>query len=276
MGRSWLISIIFAMRKFAGFFLLLLVTGITCAGQSLKDVEKLLLKHFQKIEKASTYVGNSDYEVLSKENYALRQSLIKYGTRSDVLMYSFPSLTKKMFITTSKDGNFRAYSWDTETGGTMHDYITVYQYKGRSGKVMTWGTPYSDDISDYGAGAFVHDIFQTKSAANTIYLVVSTFIGSTSLNGQVISAFAVKGDKLNTKAKVIRTKSGLTNSVSFEYDFFSVVDRAERPVKLFAFDEKEKSFRFPVVIQDQTAPQGRVTDKFIMYKFNGKYFVKVS
>ena len=108
-----------------------------------------------------------------------------------------------MRITTSKDVNFRAYSWDTEMGGTMHDYITVFQYKGRSGKVRTWGTPYSGDISDYGAGSFIDDIFQTKSEAGTIYLAVSTFIGSTSISSQSISAFTITGDKLNTRPKAI-------------------------------------------------------------------------
>ena len=74
---------------------------------------------------------------------------------------------------------------------------------------------------------------------------------------------------------VRRTPSGLTNDISFAYDFFSVVDRPERPIKLFTFNETRKEFKFPIVIEDEEAPQGRVTDKFITYRFDGTYFVKV-
>lgn len=158
----------------------------------------------------------------------------------------------------------------------MHDFLTVFQFRDRKGKVRTWAQPYSEDISDYGVGSFVHDIFQTDTSVGPIYLLVSTFIGSTSLSGQTIKVFRINGEKLDQNAKFIRTASGMTNSISFEYDFFSVVDRPERPIKLFSFNEKEKSFLFPVVIQDEKAPQGRVTDKFITYKFNGKYFVKIN
>jgi hypothetical protein len=105
---------------------------------------------------------------------------------------------------------------------------------------------------------------------------VDTFIGSTSLAGQGIHAFRINGDKLDRKAKVIRTTSGVTDSISFAYDFFSVVDHRERPIRLFSYDEVKRSFRFPVVIEDSKTPQGRVTNRFITYRFDGKYFVKVS
>jgi hypothetical protein len=261
------------MRIFLRIIIVTFVLAAAASAQSLAKIEDELLGHVNRLEQASNYGGSRNEDVQSKENHALRKSFLKYGNRSDVLTYSFPKLAEKMSITTSKDRNFRGYSWDTGTGGTMHDYITVFQYRGLSGKVRAWGTPYSDDISDYGVGAFVHDIFQLKSATENIYLVVFTFIGSTSLASQTISAFTIKGNKLNTKPRVIKTKSGLTDSISFEYDFFSVIDHPERPIKLFYFNEKERSFRFPVVIQDEKTPQGRVTDKFIKYRFDGKYFV---
>ena len=87
-----------------------------------------------------------------------------------------------------------------------------------------------------------------------IYLGVSTFIGSTSLSGQTIRAFKINGNRLNRNAKVIRTSSGITDSIGFEYDFFSVVEHPERPIKLFSFDEKNVSFKFPVVIEDEKTP----------------------
>lgn len=261
-------------RAVISIFFILIACAVVIA-QSASKIEDELLAHIQKLEKASNYGGTSDYDVLSRENKTLRNLLIKYSKRADILAYPFPRLKDKIRVTTSKNGRLRSYSWDTESGGTMHDFITVFQFRDSKGKVKSWAPPYSEDISDYGVGSFIHDIFQTDTSAGPIYLLVSTFIGSTSLSGQTISAFRINGEKLDHNAKVIRTKSGITNSISFEYDFFSVVDRPERPIKLFSFDEKEKSFRFPVVIVDDKAPQGRVTDKFITYKFNGRYFVKL-
>ena len=103
-----------------------------------------------------------------------------------------------------------------------------------SGKARTATDPYSQSMEDRGAGTFVTQIFQADTGAQPTYLVVDTFIGSTSLAGQGIHAFRINGDKLDRKAKVIRTSSGVTDSISFAYDFFSVVDHPERPIRLFS------------------------------------------
>jgi hypothetical protein len=178
-----------------------------------------------------------------------------------------------MYIATSKDGRVRIYSWDMLDGGTMHDFDCVYQFQGSSGKVFTWTQP---ETAEGDPGSFYTDVFQLDATDGAIYLPVSTFVGTTSLAGQSISVVRIDGDKLVPDAKLIKTGSGLNNSISFSYDFFSVVDRPDRPIKLFTWDAAKQSFRFPIVIEDKKTPQGRVTDKFITYKFDGKYFVKIS
>jgi hypothetical protein len=75
---------------------------------------------------------------------------------------------------------------------------------------------------------------------------------------------------------LIKTASGLTDSLGFSYNFFSVVERRERPVKLISFDKKTNTLKIPVVIEDKEFSNGRVTNRFISYRFNGTYFVKVS
>jgi hypothetical protein len=264
------------MRNFVVVSMAVLLLSIASGAQTLQRVETELIGHLDKLDKASNYGGSADYEVLAAENTALQKAFVKYGSRADVMRYGFPKLKKKIYITTSLDGKLRAYSWDTNEGGTMHDFLTVFQFKGAGGKVHTWTEPYGQSMEDRGAGTFVTQIFQTKTAADTIYLVVDTFIGSTSLAGQGIHAYRITGDKLDRNAKVIRTSSGVTDSISFGYDFFSVVDHPERPVKLFFYDDAKRSFRFPIVIEDSKTPQGRVTNKFITYRFDGKYFVKAS
>jgi hypothetical protein len=261
------------MRKAAFIFVVIGILAASAAAQDVKTIETKLLSHFKDLEKYSNYVGTRDYDRLMKVNAALVKDVMRYGKLKTTLAYAFPKLKGKMFIVTSRDGKFRTYSWDTESGGTMHDFERVFQYRGKSGKVYTWHRPETDDAE---FGGFVHDIFQTDTPAGPIYLPVSTFIGSTSLGSQSINTMKINGEKLDPDAKLIRTKSGFRNSVSFQYDFFSVVDHPERPVKLFKYDQAKQAFSFPVVIEDSKVPQGRVTGKNITYRFNGKYFERTN
>lgn len=255
----------------AAIFAILLLAVSSAFAQAPATVEREIIRHLDAITKYGSYGDSYDDAKLSKHNELLKNTLIRNGQRSEILHYAFPKLDGKMFVATSADGKLRVYSWDLETGGTMHDFESVYQYRGRSGKVHTW----TEKRDDESAGTFCTQIFEVPSANGTVYLTNSTFIGSTSLAGQSINAVRIDGEKLNTTTKLIRTGSGLQNSVSFGYDFFSVVDHPERPVKLVFFNAAKKEFRFPVVIEDDKTPQGRVTNKFITYRFNGKYFVKV-
>jgi hypothetical protein len=240
--------------------------------QTLMAIEREMVMRLDNISKYGTYAGNFDEDKIYAENEQFKAKLLSYGRRADVLRYSFPKLKEKMQVTTSRDGNLRIYSWDEETGGTMHDHDSVFQYRGRSGKIFSWAE--KSDRED--AGGFYHEIFQLDTPAGRVYLGVSTFIGSTSYVGQSIKVFKIEDDKLDPNVKLIRTGSGLQNTISFAFDFFSVVDRPERPLKLFKFDTASRTFAFPVVIEDEKTPQGRVTDKLIRYRFDGKYFVKVS
>ena len=153
-----------------------------------------------------------------------------------------------MYIATSPDMKFRIYSWDTLTGGTMHFFDNVYQYLGRDGKVHSKG---NSDVEEGNAGAFYTDIFQLNTRNGRVYLASSQSILSTSYKGQSIKLYRVGIRSLSENVKLIKTKAGLTNSLRFAYDFFSVADRKERPIKLFRYDKKSRSIKFPIVIQSK-------------------------
>ncbi len=253
--------------------LILLASAAAGFAQAPAAVERELLGYLDNMRKFGSYNSAYDEGKLEKNSDSLKKALLKYGKRADILAYSFAKFSDHAYVVTSRDKHLRIYSWDLESGGTMHNYDNVFQYKAKSGKIYTWSrTPSSEE----DAGSFYHQLFQADTASGTIYLGVSTWIGSTSMAGQTISAYQINGEKLDTSPKVIKTRTGVTNSVGFGFDFFSVVDRPERPVRLFSYDESKKSFRFPVVIEDRKTPQGRVTNRFITYRFDGKYFVKVS
>ena len=254
--------------------LLLLVSGVAVLhAQSPASVESALIRKLAEVGKYGTYGETSDDKKLAAANKELTAILIRNGDRLAILKYAFPKLKDEMYVATSKDGRLRIYSWDTGTGGTMHDYANVFQYQGKSGRVYSWTDPETEDAS---GGPFYTEIFEVATRTGPIYLANSTFIASTSMHGQSLNALRIDGEKLDQAAKLIKTRRGVTNEVGITYDFFSVVDRPERPVKLFFFNAAKKEFRFPIVIEDDKTFLGRVTDKFITYRFNGKYFVKVS
>jgi hypothetical protein len=262
---SFLRTLVFSTAFFA--------TCFCVAAQTVSKIETELLGHLRDIEKYSNYAGNPDTDRLEKANDGLRATLIKYGGQAATLNYGFPRLKDKMYVVTSRDRKFRVYSWDRQSGGSMHDFDNVFQYRGTGGRVRTWTAPRPDET---GAGTFYTQVFQVDTPAGRVYLANGTGVYSTSLAGQSLEAYRIDGDKFISGVKVIRTRSGLTSSIRFSYDFFSVVDHPERPVKLFYFDEGKRSFRFPIVIEDKKTPQGRVTDKYITYRFDGRQFVKVS
>lgn len=249
-------------------FACVLLFGVAAAAQSAKAIEAELLKHLDTIEKS-----RDRDSVLERENRLLKQKLLLHGKKIATLKYDFKALAEKMYVTTSKDGKFRVYSWDTNTGGTMKFFDGVYQFQTKRGRVYSQAFP--------GAGAsdprgFYSQIFQLDHGKQRAYLANSYSVLSNSLSRQDLKVFAIEGEKLNTNVRLIRTTTALRGSVGFDFDFFSVVDRPERPIKLFHWDEAKKQFRFPVVLADRKFPNGgRVTDRFITYRFNGKYFVKV-
>jgi hypothetical protein len=248
-----------------------LALGFAAFAQGNTQIEKELIGHVKLLKKWSAYGPNSDFDKLSKANETFKNKLLKYGKLSSTLKYNFPKFGREIFISTSADGKFRIYSWDTEEGGTMHSFENVYQYMGQDGRV--YSKSYPSEEGD--AGAFVSDIYALTTGSGPVYMARFSAILSTVDAYQSIDLFRIRGNLLDNRVKLIKTKEGLTHTLGFEYDFFSVVDRKERPIKLITYDAATRSIKLPVVIVDDKNRLGRVTNKFITYRFNGTYFVKV-
>ena len=242
-------------------------------GQSDEQIERELVGHIKNIQKWSSYAnpsGEDSSEKLSQENETFKDKLLKYTKQPATLKYEFKELDELISIATTEDGRFRIYSWDTETGGTMHFFEKVYQFQGADGRVYSK----TDNLTEGDAGSFVYDIFTIDTNNGKVYLVCTTAILSTSDAYQSVKLFKIENDSLNDQVRLIKTQTSVKNSLGFEYDFFSVVDREERPVKLIHYDKAAKAIKMPVVLKDEKFRYGRVTDKFIVYKYNGQHFVK--
>ncbi len=269
-GKSWLIKFMKLLIKY-NFVLLMFIFSVSAFGQTPDKIEKELVGLYGKINANSQYSGNNDSDLLGKANEDFKRKILQYTKTVSTLKYKFGELQKDISIATSEDGRFRVYSWDRMDGGTMHFFETVYQFQGADGKVYST----IREMNEGDSGSFVTEIFTVDSKSGAVYLACSTSIGSTQDIYQNLRLFKINGNTLNDSVKLIKTKSGLTNSVGFGYNFFSVVNHPERPIKLIFFDKNTATFKIPVVINDQKFPNGRVTDRFINYKFDGTNFVNI-
>lgn len=253
------------------FFILALTFGASgIIGQTPQSVERELVNHVKAIKKLAAENSADAAPKLDAENDALKTKLVKYGKLPAVLKHSFSDLKKEIFIATSKDGKFRIYSWDTLTGGTMHFYENVFQYQAANGRVNARAAV----LDEADPGGFYHDIFQLAGKNGPIYIGRLTATLSTNDAYEEVSLFRIAGTKLDDDLRLFKTKAGMQNRIGYEYNFFSVVDRKERPIKLARFDERTNTILIPVVIADKASDgPGRVTKRFIKYRFNGTIFV---
>ncbi|WP_316788888.1 hypothetical protein [Pedobacter frigoris] len=233
-------------------------------------METKLLNQFREIGKwyefQRTHPKVEYGDSLVKANQLFQSMLAKYGNDPGTLGFDFKALKKSgVSIVSSDDGLFRIYSWDTLLGGTMHIYYNVYQYKIR-GKVWTKAIV----TENFDAGKLYSKIYTLYNDGKLYYLGIGNSVFSTKDSRQGISVFRINDVGLDDQVKLIKTKSGLTNKLSLDYDFFSVVDRPERPVSLITYNKDSKMIKLALVDEKH-----RVTNKFITYKFTGKYFERL-
>lgn len=248
----------------------ILALSFAATAQTPVNVEQKILAALKAVERSGSYSGNYEEGRNTKANNDLEALLVKNAGRADVLKYAFPKLKGKLGVATSPDGKFRIYSWDMNTGGTMHDHSCVFQYQSKSGKVQGRVCADGDEEGSGGEDSYYIKVQQVQTSNGTVYLGNSLFIASGADHGQSIDAMRIDGEMLNTNVKIFKTSEGVTSSISVEYSPFSLNGRF--PDGLFSFDGRTKLLKFPVVVEREDSV-GDITKRFITYKFNGTYFV---
>jgi hypothetical protein len=237
--------------------------------QTPKNVEADLLKTFKKITYWSDYKGDASVNTtdsLYKANGTFGKMLKGFTEKYPFTIHEpFDSLRKeRLDIATAADSLFRIYSWDMLSGGTMHFFANVFQYKVGNKTYALLDQPLGegDNSPSY------HKLFLLKAGNKTYYLAVFVWVGSTKDFSRGIQVFAIENGKLNSDVKLIKTKSGLHNTLSYEYDIAVSDSNIDTDIH---YDGLTQTIKFPLVTGN-----GKVTNKLITYKFNGKYFEKVS
>ncbi|UUC44448.1 hypothetical protein [Flavobacterium cerinum] len=232
----------------------------------LKDEEVKLQKMYQKIAAYHTDGNDAPLDSLETENIKFETAFLNCLTKNpESIRYPFDSLKKEnIHIVISKDSLFKIYSWDTSEGGTMVDFVNIFQYQ--SGKnVQSKIVKETGSEDDYIP--FYSEIFTLKNGSKTYYLAVSNGIYSSKDASQSIAVFSIENNQLKKETKLFKTKEGFKDLLQIDFDFFSVVDRPERPLQLIKYDDQKKQISLPVVTEE-----GNVTNEFTIYTFTGQYF----
>jgi hypothetical protein len=243
------------MKKILAITCFIFIIPLALFAQKPQTIEQELLSDFKKIDDHPDTAN----DVFAKK---LKAYTSKYPA---TIAYPFSLLSKaRLDISSSDDGLFRIYSWDTQGGGTMHFFENVFQFKYGAKTNSILDTPKSegDNCPNY------NKLYTFKANNKTYYLAVSLSIGSTKDVGQAIRIFAIEDGKLNQDVKLIKTATGMHSQLRINYDFFSVVDWKVRPT--IYFDKATQTICLPLVNE-----KGKVTRQLISYKFTGQYFEKV-
>jgi len=232
---------------------------------NLVKVENELLTDFKKIAGWRFSEKEGYYDSVLNANDVFTKKLLTFIKKyPSTIEHPFEKMIEEgLDVATSKDGNFRIYSWDTWTGGTMHVFDNLFQIRDKN-KVYT---KYFLDEEGTDSKSYYDSIYQMKIGNETIYLATDYTIGSTRDKGGSIKLFRITNGQLKD-ANIIKTGTGLHNSIHYYYDAVLVDHKQAWPSCYF--NAAEQMILIPLIYED-----GKPSGKFIKYKFNGKVFQKV-
>ncbi|MDI1315986.1 hypothetical protein [Flavobacterium sp.] len=258
-------------------FILFLLFQLSTFGQTVKVYEQKL-NHL--IEKRNYWMEENEKKFqdiasdsMSYYNTAFEKSLLRVTAKNqESIQIKFKTLQENYInILTSSDGNFRIYSWDTFEGGTMHFYRNILQFK-TNGKV--YSEIYTTDFQDNSCSFY--DLNQVTSKNKNYYITSSVMVGSSAVYYYEAKVFSIENKKLNRNASLIKTTSGMKNTVGYDIDFSSEANRNDTSeINKFEYMSLDYDKKNKIILLALLTEDGIVTSKKIKYKFNGVYFEKM-
>jgi len=227
----------------------------------LSAEENKLLKLHNDISLAMGNMRNDSLLSASSKQFTDSLSYLIKNNNS-TLHYPFEKLQKEnaLKMATSADKKLRVYSWDNNSGGTMRFFNQIYQFDA-NGNITV-----NESLASNDSQAYFSKIYTVQNKNNeSIYLVISNSILSSKYSVQHINAYKIGTENLQN-ATVFKTKTNTLDKISVEYDFFSVVDRPERPVELITLENN--TLKIALVDDKQN-----VTSKNLIYEWNGDVFI---
>jgi hypothetical protein len=207
------------------------------------------------------------FDSIEIENQNFRKKInLNICNNPNSINYNFDSLKQNIHIVNSEDGKLRIYSWNTWLGGTMEDYESVFQFKYKDSVYSTRNQVVLEEKDENYLG-FYSQIFTLKTENKIYYLTIENGKYSSKDISQSVKIMSIENNILNDSIKLFKTSDGVVNSLNIYFDFFSVVNRPERPLQLIKYDKKKNILFIPIINEKE-----QVTNRYDLYQFTGENF----
>ena len=187
----------------------------------------------------------------------------------DIMTYPFQKLQDAhlLNVATSSDGKLRGYTWGTGCGYNGYDYKLFMRRDGYIVNVdfesILRGEEKSfsyDEIQDF-------KFFTIPLDGKTYYLIQTHHMKAAGfLNSANIALFTIEDEEL-VKQTLFETSKELLHDIFIEYSWD---DEGGTRNWLFDYDTKTNSIYVPLV-GVELCPEA-LTDRYLIYKWNGKTF----
>lgn len=269
-------TIIFPEKRPAGFndvrrtLLLLLVTLVLLGSKAEAGPSKAkpsIGEIDSRIAQLLTIV-NKGAENPEGQTENANQKLVKYlkSVLSDpkLIAASLPKAKEAQLTKlVSDDGKVCFYSWDSETGGSMHFFHDFVQWMTPDGAHWRDLNPPGKGDGDLATGYFYHDLHSVVTGnGKTVYMPTYRAIYSHPNHNDGITAYTIEGNKL-VETPFFKTKTKLLKSIDVP-----AVETEWNENGLIKFKNQNKTLLIPVTVKE-----GGATGRFLTYRFDGKNFV---
>ena len=248
--------------------------SLSTHGQSISSIEKQLINYSNEIDKWERIKFDDDnYDSLQVTNTALLEYLKSTAINNpSILIAPFKGLDKtNIHIVSSADKKIRVFWWNTATGGTCRFYNAILVYRiGKSSLELKVLNDISKDNYDHNdPGEFYLNIYTFHTLdGKTIYLFEGMAIEWSSCFAFDMQAYAIRNGRLIDDVPFFKTQTRRFNTIGFETDYSANVNRDAPDHVEFKMSKDNKTLYVPLIKDN-----GRITNKFLVYKFNGHQFV---
>lgn len=232
-------------------------------GNNLFQIEQELGLKFKQLKAFKKEKKSDSILIINKDISTTLLTLLKGNLES--LTYEFPQLKDYEFhITTSPDKEFRIYSWNTLSNDTIKKYINIFQwlmYDTLRAKLKVYKPTENS--------GYYSEIYKLTDELNSLYLAYFHTTSNDKKSTQALHVMDFERSVFQSRFRKIKTKSGYTHSISISFDYPNLSEIEEQSLKLIKYNTDEQSFKFPIILKN-----GKVSDKYILYSYDGDYFIK--
>lgn len=251
-------------------FIFLLLISTSCIAQINEEADRKISYYLDRIKYWDENELNDDTDSLSIYNDELFSFMTDFlNSNPSSIKANFEiSRSKNLHILTSEDGNFRIYCWNTQQGRTMQFFRTIFQFS-NSGRVAILPIATSEQDDN---GSFSYDLNQVPINDKNHYIISSVSIGSSAVYYYNIEIKTINNQLQLVDSPLIKDKSKMKSDIGYEIDLANNANRDNSEARdnmQLKYDKEKKLIILPYINDND-----KVTEEKIIYRFNGKYFVR--